>query len=301
MPEVIGFGALNLDKIYRVDKIPGKDEEGFVKSLEVHPGGSAANTIVGLSRLNVSTGFIGKVGNDNEGKILMEDFKNERVDTSGIIKSEGRSGNAMIFVDDDGHRAILVDPGVNDTINYDEINLNALNSARLIHLTSFICKNGLASFESQKKIIKELDLEVSFDPGLIYVERSFKELEEILKRTTIFMPNKTEIELLMGIDYRDACHELIETGCEIVVVKMGEKGCYITNGKEEYNVKAIPTNAVDTTGAGDAFNAGFIYGFIRGKSLEECGKIGNFVASRNIQSVGARAGLPWEDELLSLR
>jgi ribokinase len=294
---IVGFGALNLDKIYRVDKIPGRDEEGFVRDVEMHPGGSAANTIVGLSRLGVKTGFIGKVGNDEEGKILLRDFEREGVGTSAIVKSEGRSGTAMIFVDDEGHRAILVDPGVNDTIVYEEIDLSALNEVKLIHMTSFICKNGVESFESQKRIAKEANAEISLDPGLIYVERGLRELKPIIERSAIFMPNRIEIESLMNLDFRDAAREVVSMGCRIVVVKLGEKGCYVTDGREEVEVRAYPSKPLDTTGAGDAFNAGFLYGYINGLSLEVCGKLGNWVASKNIQKVGARTGLPTEKEL----
>lgn len=294
---IVGFGALNLDKIYRVDKIPGKDEEGFVKSLEMHPGGSAANTIVGLARLGIQTGFIGKVGSDEEGRILLADFEREGVDTSAIIKSDGRSGSAMIFVDDSGHRAILVDPGVNDTIGFEEINLDAVKNARLIHLTSFICKNGLESFESQKKIATTIRAEISFDPGMIYVEKGMKELETIIKNSAIFLPNRSEIELLMDLDYKDACREIISMGCKIVAVKIGERGCYVVDSSEEHEIPAFSSKAVDTTGAGDAFNAGFLYGYIKELNLKDCGKLGNWVASKNIQKVGARTGLPRKKEL----
>ncbi len=294
---IVGFGALNLDKIYKVDKIPGRDEEGFVKSLEMHPGGSAANTIVGLARLGIKTGFIGKIGSDEEGRILLSDFEEEGVDTSAIIKSSGRSGTAMIFVDDEGHRAILVDPGVNDTIRFEEINLEAVEKAKLIHLTSFICKNGIESFESQKRITKATKAEISFDPGMIYIEKGLKELETIINNSAIFLPNRNEIESLMNLDFHDAAREIISMGCKVVAIKMGEKGCYVTNGKEEHEIQAFPSKAVDTTGAGDAFNAGFLYGYVKGFSLKDCGKLGNWVASKNIQKVGARTGLPREEEL----
>jgi ribokinase len=299
MFDAVGFGALNLDKIFMVDKIPKKDEEGFVRKIELHPGGSSANTIVGLSKLGMRTSFIGKTGNDGDGRVLIEDFRRQGVDTSFIIMGDGRSGNAMIFVDDEGNRAILVDPGVNDTIEFNEINPEVFEKAKLIHLTSFICKNGIQSFESQKmavEIAKEKGIYITFDPGLIYIERGLKELETMIRGTTIFLPNRKELELLMNMDYVDASRELISMGCKIVAVKMGAEGCYVTNGKEEVTVKPFTVEVVDTTGAGDAFNAGFIYGFLKGYSLGKCGRIGNFVASRNIQKVGARAGLPSKDE-----
>ncbi len=285
---ITGFGALNLDKIYLVDKIPKKDEEGYVIDLEMHPGGSAANTIAGLSEFGIKTAFIGKIGSDEEGRVLLRDFEKRNVDTSGIIKADGRSGVAMIFVDKEGNRAILVDPGVNDTIRIDEVNLDIVNRSKLIHMTSFICKNGIDSLNSQKEIAKEADA-LSFDPGMPYVERGLDDIKPILERTTIFLPNKREIEMLMGVEFLEASEIAIDMGVEVVVVKLGERGCYVTDGRDEYFVKPFSSNVVDTTGAGDAFNAGFLYGWIRGKSLEECAKFGNYVASKIIERVGARS------------
>ncbi|MEM0022370.1 MAG: carbohydrate kinase family protein [Archaeoglobaceae archaeon] len=292
MSSVIGFGALNLDKIYRVDKIPKADEESFVKDLQLFPGGSAANTIVGLSRLGVKSAYIGKVGDDAEGEILLEDLKREGVETKAVIKAKGRSGTAIIFVDDMGNRAILVDPGVNDTIRYEEIDLEFATKFSLLHLTSFICKNGFDSFNSQKKIVENFEL-VSFDPGLPYAERGKDEMMKILKKTTIFLPNKIEIERMFGTDYRTAAEDCISMGIEVVVVKLGKEGCWIRSSKRELKVQARSVRVVDTTGAGDAFNAGFLYGYLKGKDLETCGKLGNYVASLCIQHVGARNGLPY--------
>lgn len=294
--DAIGFGALNLDKIYLVDKIPKAEEEGYVKDLQLHPGGSAANTIVGLARLGLKTAYIGKVGSDEDGRILLEDLKREGVDTRCVIRAEGRSGSALILVDESGNRAILVDPGVNDTIRFEEIDLDYVKRFKLLHLTSFICKNGYDSFISQKKIVREVD-RVSFDPGAVYAERGLKEMEDILKYTTVFLPNRAEIEMLFGLDYKDAVEECIGMGIEVVAIKMGSEGCYIRKGDREYFVKSFKVNVVDTTGAGDAFNAGFLYGYLKGKDVEECGKLGNLIASYCIQKVGAREGLPRIDDL----
>lgn len=291
MSSAIGFGALNLDKIFRVDKIPGKDEEGFVRDLQISPGGSAANTIVGIARLGIKSAYIGKIGDDAEGRILLEDLKREGVETRAVIKAEGRSGTAIILVDDEGNRAILVDPGVNDTIQYEEIDLDFAKKFKLLHLTSFICKNGFQSLESQKKIVEEFEF-VSFDPGMPYAERGIKDMLPILRRTTIFLPNRLEIEKMFGMDFKSSAEKCLELGVEIVAVKLGSEGCWIKTRTKEISVNPFRVAVVDTTGAGDAFNAGFLYAYLKGKSVEECGKIGNYLASQCIQQVGARSGLP---------
>jgi len=296
--DAVGFGALNVDKLFRVNKIAAAEEEGFIKGCEETCGGSAANTIVGLARLGCKTGFIGKVANDREGKMLIEDFCREGVDVSGIIHVQyGRSGTVMGFVDEKGERALYVDPGVNDTIDFDEINKEYVSNAHYIHLTSFV---GEKSFQTQKRLIETLpeNVKVSLDPGELYARKGLAALEPIIKRTCVLMPNQKELELLTKVkDYKKGAEILLENGAKIVAVKLGGKGCYVTDGKENHQINRFNVKVVDTTGAGDAFCAGFLYGLIEGKSLYECGKLGNFVASRCIMKIGARAGLPHIEDL----
>jgi len=299
--DVIGFGALNVDKLYKVNKIAGPEEEGFIKGFEEACGGSAANTIVGLARLGCKVGFIGKVANDREGKMLLEDFRREGVNTKGIIKTKtGRSGTVMGFVDEKGERALYVDPGVNDTISFEEIDTGYACQAKFVHLTSFV---GEMSFETQKRLVENLseDVKVSLDPGELYARRGIKALNPILKRTFVFMPNSRELTLLTGMeDYVKGAEKLLELGVKVVAVKLGGRGCYVTDGRESHHVEAFKVQIVDTTGAGDAFCAGFLYGLLNGKSLKECAKLGNFVASRCIMKLGARTGLPRLEDLKSL-
>lgn len=296
--DLVGFGALNVDKLYKVNKIAGPEEEGFIISCEETCGGSAANTIVGLARLGCKVGFIGKVANDEEGKMLLEDFRREDVDTKGIIKTKtGRSGTVMGFVDEKGERALYVDPGVNDTIEFEEINKKYAYETKILHLTSFV---GEKSFETQKRLVENLpkNVKISLDPGELYARKGLKTLSPILTKSFVLMPNAKETELLTGEkDYITGAETLLKMGAKIVAVKLGGRGCYVTDGKEKHHIEAFKVQVVDTTGAGDAFCAGFLYGLINGKPLYECGKIGNFVASRCIMKMGARAGLPRLDEL----
>ena len=289
--DVIGFGALNLDKLYKVNMIAKEEEESFVIDFKEAPGGSAANTVVGLARLGLKTGFVGKVAEDREGELLLDDFRKENVDTSGIIISRnGRSGVVMGYVDRKGERALYVDPGVNDWLEIKEINLDYAADTEFLHLTSFV---GEKPFKAQKELINQLsDVKISFDPGALYARKSLKSLKPIIKRSFVMLPNAKEVKLLTGQDYEEGSKSLAREGVSIVAVKLGNKGCYVTNGKESHLVEPYKVKVVDTTGAGDAFCAGFLYGLIKGRDLYQCGKLGNFVASRCISRIGARTGLP---------
>ena len=295
--DAVGFGGLNVDKLFKANKIANAEEESFIKDCEEACGGSAANTIVGLARLGCKVGFIGKVADDREGKMLVRDFCKEGVDTSGIIRvKRGRSGTVMGFVDEKGDRALYVDPGVNDTIEFNEINMEYAFQTHFLHLTSFV---GEKSYQTQKRLIQGLPqtVKLSLDLGELYA-RKVSILEPFIEKTFVLMPNLNELELLTKTaDYRKGADVLLKKGVEIVAVKLGGKGCYVTDGRENHLIDAFKVQVVDTTGAGDAFCAGFLYGLISNKSLYECGRFGNFVASRCIMKMGARLGLPYLKDL----
>ena len=293
--EVVGFGALNVDKLYRVDRIAGPSEESFVERYTESPGGSAANTIVGLARLGHRVGYIGKVGDDREGKYMLKCLRDEKVDTKGIVAGEGRSGVAIGFVDRRGERTLYIDPGANDTLGFEEMDLDYISGVEFLHLTSFV---GDRPFEAQKRLLENLsDIKVSFDPGGLYAQKGFAALRPILRRSYVVLPNEREVKLITGKEYKEGAKALVSEGISVVVVKRGEKGCYVTDGREELLVEPFKVRVVDTTGAGDAFCAGFLHGLLTGKDLYTCGKIANFVAGRKIEKTGAREGLPRITEL----
>ncbi len=292
--DVIGIGALNYDRLYMVERIAGGGDEELVRSVTEAPGGSAANTIAGLSRLGARTGFVGTVGTDREGDFLLEDLKRGGVDMAGVMKAKGATGTIMGFVDRNGERALYAYPGVNDTLEIDERYGEYARSARYLHLSSFVGDRPLGA---QKRLLKKLKgPRISFAPGMLYA-RKFHSIESIIKRSSVLFLNLEEMKLLTGLDYKDGAGKLLEIGARTVAVTLGSDGCYVVEGGSAHAVEAYPAKVVDTTGAGDAFAAGFLYGLLGDKDIEHCAKIGNWVASRCIAKVGARDGLPYETDL----
>jgi ribokinase len=296
--DAVGFGALNVDKLFKVNRIANAEEESFIENQNEACGGSAANTVVGLARLGCKVGFIGKVGCDREGDVQLAEFRNEGVNTNGVIHAKrGRSGTVMGFVDRQGARALYINSGVNDSISLNEMRKEYLSETRFLHLTSFV---GEKSFQTQKNLLNTLPetVRISFDPGALYARKGITNLEPIIKKAYVVMPNRGELELMTGQrDYVKGADVLIAKGTKIVAVKLGSEGSYITNGRERHRVDAFNVRVVDTTGAGDAFCAGFLYGLLNNKGLRECGRIGNFVASRCVKKLGARSGLPYAKDL----
>jgi ribokinase len=299
--DVIGFGALNVDMLFKVERLAAAEQESFIEDYTEACGGSAANTVVGLARLGCKVGFIGKVADDREGKMQIDCFKAEGVDTSGIAQAtKGKSGSVMGFVDRKGARALYINSGVNDLVEPREIKWEYVSQTKLLHLSSFV---GEKSFRAQKKLLSALPdgVEISFDPGSVYTQKGFAVIEPIIRHSHVLLPNALELEQLTGEeDFHKGADYMIAMGVKIVAVKLGNKGCYVTDGQEKLIVQPFKVTSVDTTGAGDAFNAGFLYGLIHEKTLYECGQLGNFVASRSVMKMGARSGLPYAKDLALL-
>lgn len=286
--EIIGFGALNVDRLYSVDKIVSHDEESFITDETNTPGGSAANTIVGLARLGCSTSIIGKIAEDDEGDLIEYNLAVNGVYTNNLIYSEsGSTGKCIGFVDKNGERCLYISPGVNDDIKIGEINPLNIMRCKIMHYTSFVGDSFNTQIELLEKLSKETLL--SFDPGMLYVEKGFDELKPILERTDILLINESELRLLCNNDYDDLKEltlGLLDLGIDTVVVKQGSKGVFAINNSQECFVEAYECEVVDTTGAGDSFNSGFLYSFLKGYDLEKSCQIGNWVASKAIQGFG---------------
>ena len=306
--EVVGFGALNIDKLYQVNKIAHEDEESYITGKSESCGGSAANTIVGLARLGLETGFIGKVATDREGSLLHNNLQNENINIRGVLVSDnGRSGTVNGFVDAYGQRALYVDPGVNDCIGLDEIDLDYINSAKILHITSFVGRHDDKSIKTQEIVLNEISnkVDVSFDPGRLYTERGIDFLEKFLIRTDILLINQSELNILTTGKIENSRKDIgqsemqesadkiqMEYGIDMVVVKMGDKGSYVKYNGVSHLTEAFDVSCVDTTGAGDAFNAGFLHGYVKDDDIKNMAIKGNYVASCCLTEHGTTDGLP---------
>jgi len=305
--EVVGLGVLNIDHIYKVERILD-DGEAVVTETALSPGGSAANTIYGLAKLGIRTGFTGVVGDDAEGKIMLQDFQKVGVDTSQIrLKHGAQTGSVLCLSDRLGKRSLYVIPGANNLLTMDDLDLTYINQAKMLHVSSFVDDR---QFKILLEVIEKLDssIKVSFAPGALYAARGLKALTSILARTHVLFINQSELKQLTKGDIVVGAEECLKQGCHVVAVTLGRgticknamATSYIRDVENEYVVepgKQNITSAIDTTGAGDAFATGFIYGLLNGQGFEECSRLGSLVAQFSITKMGAREGLPTYTEL----
>ncbi|HEX77943.1 MAG TPA: carbohydrate kinase family protein [Dehalococcoidia bacterium] len=301
--EVIGLGALNQDLIYQVGEILDDGEITIDEALET-PGGSAANTVYALAKLGLSAGFVGIVGDDEAGRSLIRDFQSVGVDTSQILITQAApTGQVLAFCNREGRRSLYVLPGANSLLTKADIPLSYLNRAQLLHLSSFAGKHQL---QSMIELVQEVDprIKISLSPGSLFSSWGLSALEPLIRKATILFLNREEVERLTGQDFKAGARSCLGLGCSMAVITLGadRQGacCYVLSGHGEWMVEAKRSQKreiVDAIGAGDAFAAGFLYGFLKKKRPQACGLLGDITARFSVSARGARAGLPSLDQL----
>lgn len=305
-PRVVGLGALNVDRIFRVERLLA-DGESAVQDSGSFAGGSAANTICGLARLGIATGFCGAVGDDTNGSLLLQDFKKARIEVGHIRVLQGVPSGTVFSLSAPHKRSLYVLSGANGSLRMEDVDLDYINRAEYLHLSSFVDD---AQFDLSQRIVERLpeSVKLSFSPGALYVARGMSALKPFLSRSAVLFINRDEIEKLTGEDYQRAAGICREAGCQAIVVTLG-KGvkhngqtivAYIRNAHEEWYTDAgrpSRLKVMDTTGAGDAFAAGFLFGLLEGKPIETCGRLGHCAASLSLKCSGARGGLPTRRQL----
>ncbi|MEM3039947.1 MAG: carbohydrate kinase family protein [Candidatus Methanomethylicaceae archaeon] len=278
MLDVLSVGNINIDLSFFINKLPDLDGEE-IADLEIFHGGSAANFAVGLSRLGLKVGILGCVGDDQFGREAIDELSRAGVATEFVTIMKGkRTGIVCVLVDRSGGRRMLAHRGANAEL--DSI-LKNLPDAKFLQLCN-VSRNVLMKIKGSQRQAR-----MSIDPGGGVVELMPEDLDGI----DVLLLNELECKFLTGSDYREGARKLAEYVGN-VVVKLGDKGAYAFDGKEEKFQRALRVNVVDTTGAGDAFDAGFMAAFINRMNVEECLRWGIATASLKIQRRGAREGLP---------
>jgi sugar/nucleoside kinase (ribokinase family) len=308
MMDVIGFGSLNVDLIYAwpdleifkavgLNLVPGME---IYAGPEIFPavmalvdrygqlrhksgGGSAANTLFALSRMGFRVGMYGKVGQDAAGNFFTGSMG--EVDLTPLCFGS-QTGIGLIFLNSGGERSIIIFPHANSTISYEEIDRSYLSETRFLHLTSFVSDDPLAV---QIKMVRALTSQVklSFDPGEIYARKGLYCLKPILERTYVLFITEQEIEMLTGTgDYGIGARQLLAYGPRLVVCKRGARGSFLCSAAITLEIPALSVTAVDTTGAGDVYNAGFLAGMLHHLPWEQCARLATRAAARSITGYG---------------
>jgi ribokinase len=294
--DVIGVGALLIDRIASVEYFPSVDGETFVERLEVRPGGSAANLAVACSKLGLKAGFIGVVGDDSEGSSLLEDLRKEGVDTGGVMRtSKLPTGQVYIALDKEGKRMMFAFSGAANTLGDKDIDSAYIGSSKFLHIADL---KNISPLETAAKAAQSVGTRVSLNPGALIAVQGYEEIKGLLSSTDVFISSRGELNQIFGTENPEfAVKKLFRSGPEIVAITLGHEGCMVAESKgTSHRIAAFKTTVVDTTGAGDAFCAGLLTSLVQGEGLIEAARFANAVAALKVAKLGARA-LPTREEV----
>jgi sugar/nucleoside kinase (ribokinase family) len=264
----------------------------IINSLKDYPkskaaGGSAANTINGLAMLGVPTGYIGVVGEDELGGFFVRDLINAGVDPI-MIHSAQETGRAVALVTPDSERTFATFLGAAIELSPENLKKEMFKGYDYFHIEGYLVQNH-ELIRKSLTLAKENGLIISLDlASYNVVESNLDFLQGITREfVNILFANEDEAKSFTGLDPMNALHELSKM-VEIAVVKTGSKGSLIKHKTEIAEIGTINVNPVDTTGAGDLYAAGFLYGHVNGFPLRRCGELGALLAGNVIQFMGAK-------------
>lgn len=296
--QVVGLGSCTVDFFAPVPKLIGAEEKINANRLEIHAGGVTANNLTQVARLGATAGWIGLIGDDENGRIIQKEFAEDGMDTAGIEVVKGEySSFTWIPVDVQGERCIYMFPNVTAKVTPKQIRerfARHILEARHFHTEASqlplppVLEAIRVAREAGVKVIFDLDVDPTY-----FVQAGLgtkDELLEALRLTDVLKPCKAAARELTGESgYEQMARRLLTYGPKLVAITMGAEGCLIASSQGIAHASPFRVNVVDTTGAGDAFMGGLSYALLQGWEHERVGTFANACAALCCTNVGARA------------
>ena len=295
MSEITVLGIFVADISFSGPKIPSIGETILGKKYNVGPGGKGCNQAIAIARLGGNTNFISKIGKDAYGELALKTLEKNKISTENIIQDGNQqTGVAGILVDQNtGKNAINVIVGAPSSLRINEIEkqINLIKRSKI--------------FLTQLEVPKDVTLhclKTAKENGCITILNPAPASEiskEFYNNIDFFTPNETEAEFYTGIkitndqEAKQAAEKLLNLGIKKVIITLGEKGLFYSDGKEEISLKANAVKAIDTTGAGDAFNGGLAFSLSKEKPIKDCLELANKVAGLSTTKLGAGDAMPF--------
>lgn len=293
------MGSFVVDLMARAPHLPVKGETVKGTTFKMGPGGKGSNQGVAAQRAGAEVTMITKIGRDDFAEIALRSFKNEKMDTDFIFQDENYStGAALIMVDENtSENEILVTLGACNHITGEDIEIvrkNIENSK--VFLTQL--ETNIDAVEEAINIAHQKGVQVILNPAPIQPIP-----DELLKKVDILTPNEVEAGILVGFeiktleDAKKAAKVLMGRGVNNVIITLGSKGSLVVTKHEERFIESLKVDAVDTTGAGDAYNGGFATALAEGKDIFDAAKFANVVGALSVTKIGTAPAMPYREEI----
>lgn len=305
MLDVLAIGDLVADIVIKLDHFPRSEDVQIAQDLNVLAGGSA-NFVIMASRLGLRSGVVDVVGTDSVGKTLLSVLKTEGVETSFIGVKEGLTKQVLVLVNARGGKSFigLLTRSV-ALLTPEDVREEYIELAKSIYVSGYSFGVETLARSEGEAVLRYLDIAtrldriVVFDPGPLVSSINREILYKILGRTSVLTLNSYEAYAITGVNnIRNAIDILHGMGPQIVALKLGEEGCVLSASGELYYEKGVEVPVVDTTGAGDAFNAALLFGIIKGLDPRLIARLANIVGALSVTKLGAGQNLPTRQEVV---
>jgi len=297
--DILVAGEINPDLVLTGNVIPAFGQaEKLVNSASFSIGSSSAIFACGAARLGLKLGFIGICGDDLFGHFMLDEMARRQVDTTPVIVDASVQTGMSVILSAPDDRAILTHVGSMDRLRADLVTDELLNRSRHLHVASYFLQTALQPglpdlFRRAHALGLTTSLDPNWDPS-----GEWRGFDELLPFVDVFLPNENEALALTGLPDNELALNRLVQKCPWVAVKLGARGAMAGRGSETANSPALKVNVVDTTGAGDSFDGGFLYGFLHGWSLERSLKLGAACGSLSTRKAGGTTAQATLEEAL---
>lgn len=275
-----------------------------VSMVKFATGGDAFNQAFNISSMGYRVKMLGKVGTDSIGNFLVSEAERKGIDTTNIVRDpEHQTSVTIVLIGENGQRNFIgCKFGTNSFLSKTDINLDAFDGAKIVSLGSLYGSLSFTGAETAPIMEEAHNRGCITVADMMHAERgSLEDASLVIKHLDYFIPSEKEALLLTGKeDVEEAAEALLAAGAKNIVIKLGEKGCYVKNHEISEYIPAFKTDVVDTTGAGDAFVSGFITGIIDGAGITDCAVRGCAAGSIAVRDVGATGAITSKSQVLDV-
>jgi sugar/nucleoside kinase (ribokinase family) len=301
MKKVLCFGDCNLDILIPIKELPVKGGCSFSSSVIINHGGGGGNVAVALRKLGFNITIISKLGSDIFGDFIKKYFEDVGIVTKYLYFSDYSTGLTVGLISPDGEKRWIAVRGDAADLHIKEEEINEIELLNFLYISGVVVAEGKESRETAIKLAKQVfesGGKVFLDPNLRLPEwKISKEIkdafEHIFKYVNVFIPNQKELQLLgEDEDMKKSASNILQKGVQVIWVKKGNQGCSYFTKEKHFQLPAHEIEVIDTSGAGDAFDAAIIYGTLSGFTPEKCGEFAISFAETTVQKIGTTKALP---------
>ncbi|WP_308637581.1 carbohydrate kinase family protein [Paenibacillus silvisoli] len=290
--DAVVIGDANIDLVVAgCNELPAPGQEVHVHDMTIHVGGGAALFTLALAKLGLKLAFNGVLGGDGFGQFIRDQFSRYGIDTS-YIRESSRNTGISIAINPEKDRSFITYTGSNAELSLQELSMESVKRGRHVHLTGYQGSRNHASFMKAIQSVKALGVTTSIDVGWDETGEWYKGIYELMREVDVFFMNEVEAQQYTGLSPMKDCIRELARHSKHIVLKLGAAGAAASVGGRTVFRSGFRVPVVDTTGAGDSFNAGYMYGFLNGQPAEQCLLYGNACGALSVSRSGGSTGAP---------